>query len=248
MKKSSVIISIPTPCHESWDAMTPADKGRFCQSCQKTVTDFSGMSNQQIISYLKSRRGKVCGRFHADQLNKELSMPANSKKQPFASIAAMVAALSIAIPTVEAKSKAEKIQLAPERSGITPQQTDTLPRIRGIVIDSISKAVVPGAIIILKGQEPYTLTDSAGKFELQIPENCKDKPVTLKVRLGEDVSKEFVVSVNDTRYLEFPLQISNPALRDATFMGAVAHIEAMPLTQKPNAWQRFKYKVSNLFR
>jgi hypothetical protein len=44
--------------------MTPGDKGRFCDSCQKTVHDFTGMSDMQLIAFFKKpSTGSVCGRF-----------------------------------------------------------------------------------------------------------------------------------------------------------------------------------------
>lgn len=46
---------IPTPCHENWNDMTPLDQGRFCSSCQKAVVDFTGLSDAQLIAFLKNR-------------------------------------------------------------------------------------------------------------------------------------------------------------------------------------------------
>ncbi|MCW4468109.1 hypothetical protein OGH69_03955 [Flavobacterium sp. MFBS3-15] len=63
-------ISIPKPCHEDWNAMTPNEQGRFCGLCAKTVTDFTGMSASEIQSYLLENSGtKVCGRFKSTQLD-----------------------------------------------------------------------------------------------------------------------------------------------------------------------------------
>lgn len=67
--KKGITISIPTPCHESWQEMTPVEKGRFCSSCQKAVTDFTVMNDQQIIDFIKKHPGSHCGRFLPDQLN-----------------------------------------------------------------------------------------------------------------------------------------------------------------------------------
>lgn len=61
-------IYIPIPCHENWDVMTLAEQGRFCNACSKTVVDFSGMSNEEIIHYLNKHTGRVCGRFENTQL------------------------------------------------------------------------------------------------------------------------------------------------------------------------------------
>jgi hypothetical protein len=52
--------------------MTSAEQGRFCQSCQKTVTDFSMMSDKEILNHLSKRDMDICGRFSNDQLNRSL--------------------------------------------------------------------------------------------------------------------------------------------------------------------------------
>ena len=64
-------ISIPKPCHEDWNKMTPDAKGAFCGSCQKSVHDFSNKTDEEIISvYEKEGEGKVCGRFAPAQLSR----------------------------------------------------------------------------------------------------------------------------------------------------------------------------------
>ncbi len=64
-------ISIPKPCHEDWNKMTPDAKGAFCGSCQKTVYDFSDKTDEEIISvFEKEEKGKVCGRFAPAQLSR----------------------------------------------------------------------------------------------------------------------------------------------------------------------------------
>ncbi|TFF33616.1 hypothetical protein [Mucilaginibacter psychrotolerans] len=60
-------ISIPTPCHEDWQQMTPVAQGRHCQSCCKTVIDFTEMTSQEIISYFASQKN-VCGKIAKSQL------------------------------------------------------------------------------------------------------------------------------------------------------------------------------------
>lgn len=69
-------LTIPKPCHEDWDKMTQADKGRFCGSCQKQVVDFSSMSDRQVAEFFKKpSTGSVCGRFMTDQLDRAIEMP-----------------------------------------------------------------------------------------------------------------------------------------------------------------------------
>jgi hypothetical protein len=68
-------VHIPVPCHENWDAMTEAEKGRFCAVCQKTVVDFSQMNENEIITILneKLQTEKVCGRFEKTQIEPKTS-------------------------------------------------------------------------------------------------------------------------------------------------------------------------------
>ncbi|WP_139112904.1 hypothetical protein [Mucilaginibacter sp. PPCGB 2223] len=47
--------------------MDIVEQGRYCQSCQKKVTDFTKLTNQQIIEAL-SLSGNTCGRFAIGQL------------------------------------------------------------------------------------------------------------------------------------------------------------------------------------
>lgn len=63
-------VSIPNPCHENWNEMTPQEQGRHCGKCCKTVIDFSSKTNQQILDILKQKQNeRVCGRFNNAQLN-----------------------------------------------------------------------------------------------------------------------------------------------------------------------------------
>ena len=82
LKPKSIVMSkkfqlqIPEPCHEDWNKMTPGDKGRFCDSCQKTVHDFTGMSDAQLIAFFKKpSTASVCGRFYNDQLERDFEIP-----------------------------------------------------------------------------------------------------------------------------------------------------------------------------
>lgn len=59
-------ITIPKPCNEVWEDMTPATGGRNCAQCCKTVVDFTGWQQPDIVTYLQMQpAGKVCGRFDA---------------------------------------------------------------------------------------------------------------------------------------------------------------------------------------
>lgn len=67
---SKLKITIPKPCHENWNEMTPREKGRFCSSCAKTVIDFTKKSTKEIKNYLIDQKTqRVCGHFYRKQLD-----------------------------------------------------------------------------------------------------------------------------------------------------------------------------------
>jgi hypothetical protein len=66
-------ISIPKPCHEDWNKMDPNNEGKFCNSCHKTVVDFTKMSKEEIQTYFKQKAGgNTCGHFYASQLKENI--------------------------------------------------------------------------------------------------------------------------------------------------------------------------------
>jgi len=73
-------ISIPKPCHEDWNQMTPDQKGAFCSVCNKSVHDFSRKSAEEVEKILlQEEEGKICGRFSTSQIQvpSDLEIPFN---------------------------------------------------------------------------------------------------------------------------------------------------------------------------
>lgn len=67
------LIQLPEPCHEPWEQMTPAENGRYCTQCSKTVVDFTGWTNEDILQHLRTSTGRVCGRLRHTQINTPVS-------------------------------------------------------------------------------------------------------------------------------------------------------------------------------
>ena len=60
--------------------MQPEEQGRYCGACSKTVVDFSGMSDREIVQYLSKAGQRVCGRVAPEQLNRAIAVePAAGK-------------------------------------------------------------------------------------------------------------------------------------------------------------------------
>jgi hypothetical protein len=107
-------IAIPTPCHVAWYAMQLVDGGRHCQSCCKTVTDFTAMTNTEIISYL-SYHINVCGKFAPFQLNGlNQQLDQNKKSIALWKRVGVVAGIIVSIPFARANAqKKHKTEQAP---------------------------------------------------------------------------------------------------------------------------------------
>lgn len=70
--KKRLQIEIPNPCHADWNSMTPNKNGRHCNSCNKTVVDFTTMTTEEIKTYfIKNADKKTCGHFYKGQLKND---------------------------------------------------------------------------------------------------------------------------------------------------------------------------------
>jgi len=97
--RKTIEFSVPVPCHENWNNMTPNEQGRFCSSCQKDVVDFTKMSEYELILYFKNINQNTCGRFRNDQLNKEMLLEQPKKLNWFKYF------IQLVIPTLLITSK-----------------------------------------------------------------------------------------------------------------------------------------------
>jgi hypothetical protein len=147
MKPKKVNYKIEEPCHADWDQMKPEEKGRFCESCSKTVVDFSKMSDFSIVNYLESNKHlSVCGRFEEKQLDRTYVLP--KSHYPALGFDLKAVALGLALSTFSA------LPSQAQNSTMTEQH------------DSIS-----ALIVLLKGDVAmvYYHTDEsfvAGKIEM----------------------------------------------------------------------------------
>ena len=168
--KKPIQISIPTPCHENWDTMTPEAKGRFCVSCQKTVLDFTNSSDREIASVLKNTEN-ACGRFRTAQLERELVIPKEKSSLWMAASAAVVSFLTIGSHEVSAKivTATEQTELKNLDSINNQLQVKV---ITGIISD-INGNPIPDVILRLKISKKETKTKADGSFSIEA--NLGDK-------------------------------------------------------------------------
>ncbi len=206
--RKQIQLNIPTPCHESWDKMTPAEKGKFCSSCKKEVIDFTKMSDTHLVAFFrKQTTGSVCGRFMQDQLDRSMEIP--KKRIPWIKYFFQIALPAFImtskgyaqgnVKTIKGKTIpaiALKDDCRKPLSKISMLENGKL--IRGRVFDEVNESV-PYATVLIKGTPSVTVADSSGFFEL-IYRGTQDEIVLAASCLGFE-EKELTVDIQDSERL-----------------------------------------------
>lgn len=166
-----VNISIPKPCHENWHGMTVAEKGRFCNSCQKTVYDFTRLSDKQLIEKINSE-SNICGRFLATQLNKDLSVPKEKSSIWIAGVSGILSFLSLGNQEIHAQENVKTEQIEEKNSiqkTIDNSSSDSDIEITGFVFDDEDSLSLPlpDVLVSIKGKPISRQTDFDGKFSIK---------------------------------------------------------------------------------
>lgn len=130
-KPKSIQINIPQPCQEDWSKMTPQQQGRFCNSCQKCVVDFTNFSDEELYIYLLKHKGeKVCGRLGDWQLKRQITAPVklhNRAYQWFLSLSIIVFLTSILTNDAKAQTRTKvKTELNPDSSKTSTQKNEII--------------------------------------------------------------------------------------------------------------------------
>jgi CarboxypepD_reg-like domain len=173
-------VTVPQPCHENWQAMTPAAQGRHCTACDKVVVDFTRMTDAEVVAFLSQASGRSCGRFRAEQLSRPLRVTADvPASRRWLAAALAVLGLGAAGP-VAAQNKPSASQEQRMRPGkpvaVQPSAKPPQPTVRGIVLDSVSHEPLPGVTVLLRGTTIGISTNADGSFELALPAEYAHHP------------------------------------------------------------------------
>lgn len=203
--KEQTYFHIPTPCHENWDNMTAATKGRFCACCSKQVVDFSFMTDQQVLNYFKKSTGKVCGRFADDQLQRPMILASEQKKKSLW-LAVMMPLLllfgkvnaqkkkitqTLGTPAIIIKDTVPvlmgKIAYRSEPDTVKIKSTDELI-IKGTIRDEETGEPVPFASVFIKNSKKGIAADGEGNFTLFVKDNL-EIPILILASVGYETKE-----------------------------------------------------------
>ncbi len=226
-------ITIPQPCSQSWQQMEERQQGRHCLHCCKTVIDFTGMSNAEILAYL-SGTGNVCGRFNERQIpNLSHQLKAENKVEAFGWKKWMVAASLLGVcfsERVAAQTGA--------KPAVTHASSDTLTakisilgkvavsgiqdqrNISGQVISSDDNLPLPGTVIKIKGTSNKVLTDVNGRFSITVQPGDS---ILIANYIGF-LSQEIPVNSISNNMLNITMHLENPNPQNLILVGAVVTV------------------------
>ncbi len=226
---TKINISIPQPCHENWQAMTPSEKGRFCDSCQKNVFDFTTASDRQIIEAFNNNES-LCGRFTKSQLNRDLVIPKEKNSIWLATTSVIVSLLGMGGQEVLAQGEIRIEQtdkkVIPENSTSNSNQEK---EINGIVSDN--SGPLPGVNVVIKGTTIGTQTDFDGKFSI----NAKENDILVFSFIGMKTNH---IKVFNQSPINFIMQEDSTELQGGAFF----------TSKKRTFFGRIIHKIRNLFR
>ncbi|WP_298396610.1 carboxypeptidase-like regulatory domain-containing protein [Flavobacterium sp.] len=160
-------IQINQPCSENFNTFSKTEKGGFCKSCNKSVIDFTKMSDEEIIKYFSDQKVKTCGLFLDSQL-KSYSDVAKQKLNPFLSSIFGLSLLSIlAFTTSYAQEKSSKSEVVQkEKTAVSKESNQMDSNDKFTVSGIVSNEIGPLADvnIYVKNKNISVQTNSQGKF------------------------------------------------------------------------------------
>jgi len=190
-------LQIPTPCHENWDKMKPEEKGRFCDSCQKCVMDFTNYTDAQLAQFFKKNKSDVCGRFREEQLDTDIEIP--KKRIPWVryffqvTMPAFLFSYKAKAQIVGEVAINNKTETSLKHPVCSSDDKQSKREIKGHVVDSSGDPIAYASITFKETQRGVS-ADSLGKFSIEY-KNSNEK--TLIISSAGYETKE--VSVNTSR-------------------------------------------------
>ncbi|MDR0227452.1 MAG: carboxypeptidase-like regulatory domain-containing protein [Flavobacteriaceae bacterium] len=163
-------ITIPEPCSEDWNLMTPQEKGRHCAVCDKVVVDFSNATRQEIVDHI-GNDAEVCGRIPLRFLEEQSEREKTKKSFGLNGLVATVVNLLALTTTVSYVAAKEVKPVVVIEKSDTPEQVGiglvmTKDSIKGIVKSEDEKFGLSRTLVQLKETDHCTVTDAKGQFSL----------------------------------------------------------------------------------
>lgn len=223
---SQIRIELPKACQQDFDVMPRTESGRYCALCERTIIDFTLLSDDEFIEYLSSHQFKIsCGIFRRDQLNRSYALEKNRPFFRFPSINKWMAAfllLPLHLPQGIAQTQKHSTHQIFNKA-----KRDTLIHLQGKLLTNDSTSGIAHIEIKLLDSNQLVLqttqTDRSGKFAFDISADRMNDTVQLQAQAIPNfhvepvsISLSYFVAYNPPVILTMMPSISLPAVNVIT--------------------------------
>ena len=251
----NIQLSIPEPCHQNWDTMTPTQQGRFCNACAKQVVDFSSMSDSQVLNYFSNiKNEKVCGRAYPDQLERAIILPKYPTKKIFWywNYITMLFLFFSKTNSTKAQGGVKIVtQLQPNKTKPVDINNALQGRVGGMVINknNIIKGKITdeagdpiaGASVNIKGTKSALATDANGFYSIRVNDNSDILVITSlgfqrkEIRLPAINTFDIVLTKMETQLMGDIIIVAGMISTDENYLEAANPKHIAVLEVKDNA-------------
>lgn len=213
MPASNLRITIPEPCDQQWKDMQPVDIGKaHCSKCDRVLTDFSKMSDTELALWFMQTKGKICGIFANEQLNRAITLPAEKPRKKYWLSALWLIPLTWFAKPAQAQSDSSKTTATchPYNPSHLPAVGSELPeaipayvkQVKGKVTGGNTLRPLENVVVMLysrdgKEEIARTYTDAKGHFAF-------DSVATDRVRKTGGMLRIYSTDGYDGMILSFP--------------------------------------------
>lgn len=237
--KKNITLSINSPCHENWDSFTPAEGGAFCATCTKVVRDFTAMSDQEMIEYLRVNKN-VCGRFKQSQLKTYgIPLPAIAPSFKFFRGGLFGTLLLLGVGSIT------HAQVKPATEIVASSDSEQMAKsfnVRGRVVSADDQSPLPGVNVIVKNTTWGAVTDADGRFS--IAQKLKPGQILVFSFIGLETI-EYVIPNDYKEGDDFQMVTMAMEPCDVVLMGTVAY--ETPYVDRPGFFSRLWNGVKSIF-
>ena len=114
-------------CDRGWETLAPDKGGRFCDSCQKTVIDFTGWNREELIAWFK-REPETCGMFERHQVDPRYVPIEQVGRNARRGFLAMLTAFSLGAAHAQAPTEPARMEQTPRTPGTGTERGDRAHR------------------------------------------------------------------------------------------------------------------------
>lgn len=238
-RQKHYLLSIPEPCIQDWEQMTPEAQGRHCAMCNRVIQDYTSLTDTELIALMQA--GSLhCGRFRKNQLDRSILPERGRPKRSllFEKAAAAFLFFSTAWNQLSAAKPSDtQIVVTGIKSDTTNHSTptaDSTIAIQGAVYDRGSNTPVAGATICISDTNFTCMTNEKGEFEFLLPASWLEREVNISPTEAQKTKD----NTEGARIIDTTLHIDKLAFagpisiyRDTTNLLPAAEIVSTRVTQ-----------------